>query len=434
MPLDYGYRYGLGKRTGQSALQYSRAATEAALEVLLNETAGMYIDFSTGGIAIKDPTTPANKLFGNVSDILSYTSPSAKHVRNASGLLVSGTTLRVDHDTDGYPIGLLIEGLRTNYDHPSIGSTDHTGSDIFGVSTYPTILSDQAGAPDGSSSVTRLTWAGVNARFGTPTANADQHVPDANGNACTSLWMRAVSGTVNDIKLVMRSTSTANAVEVIPTLTAEWQRVSVARSTVAGQGTTGWYLESAGTSAIEVWGYQLENGAFPTSYIATTTAQVTRARDQISLDVSDFSYSQTAGTIVATFIPHTVSEIMRVFWLDDTDETLFDSYLLMSLSASGILSFTANSGGIPQIALSSPGSPLSANQQHSAAAAWQADNNAFCQSGGSVLTDTDGTGPSTIDVLRFGYQRDGNTFFGHLVSLLYVPRRMTNSELQEATA
>jgi hypothetical protein len=53
-----------------------------------------------------------------------------------------------------------------------------------------------------------------------------------------------------------------------------------------------------GTSGILVWGAMFEAGAFPTSYIPTTSATVTRAADVASITGSNFSsfYNQTAGT------------------------------------------------------------------------------------------------------------------------------------------
>jgi hypothetical protein len=51
--------------------------------------------------------------------------------------------------------------------------------------------------------------------------------------------------------------------------------------------------------AIYFWGAQLEVGAFPTSYIPTTTSTVTRSADVASITGSNFSswYRQDEGTM-----------------------------------------------------------------------------------------------------------------------------------------
>jgi hypothetical protein len=56
-----------------------------------------------------------------------------------------------------------------------------------------------------------------------------------------------------------------------------------------------------GTSGIYIWGAQVEEGAFPTSYIPTTTAAATRSADVASITGSAFSswYRQDEGTMFA---------------------------------------------------------------------------------------------------------------------------------------
>lgn len=56
------------------------------------------------------------------------------------------------------------------------------------------------------------------------------------------------------------------------------------------------------TSGLYVWGAQLEVGSFPTNYIPTTTAQVTRAADSASMTGANFSsWYNTTGTILAKY-------------------------------------------------------------------------------------------------------------------------------------
>jgi hypothetical protein len=52
-----------------------------------------------------------------------------------------------------------------------------------------------------------------------------------------------------------------------------------------------------GVSGIEVWGLQEEVGAIPTSYIATSGAQVTRAADAVQIDAGKWPFSPNGVTI-----------------------------------------------------------------------------------------------------------------------------------------
>ena len=161
------------------------------------------------------------------------------------------------------------EGGRRNLATPSFGVGNYNDGSIFGVSGVPAT----AGAtdPQGGSEAVTLNWSGVQRRFGTASVASGIQIPDKNGFATISLWMRAVSGTVNNVSLTLRSTTTANVVTTTPNLTTDWQHVTLTRATVAGQGRTGWYLDSSGTSSVEVWGYQLEANSTTTPYQRVTT-------------------------------------------------------------------------------------------------------------------------------------------------------------------
>jgi hypothetical protein len=52
-----------------------------------------------------------------------------------------------------------------------------------------------------------------------------------------------------------------------------------------------------------IWGAQLEQGSFPTSYVSTTNSTATRTADNASMAGSNFSswYNQTEGTIISNY-------------------------------------------------------------------------------------------------------------------------------------
>jgi hypothetical protein len=111
-----------------------------------------------------------------------------------------------------------------------------------------------------------------------------------------------------DLQNGVVATNAAGSTPQITDLGNGWYRCSVTRTTTASQTTiSARYLAvqsdnvpsfaGDGTSGIYLWGAQLEAGAYPTSYIPTTTATVTRNADVISkTGISDLIGS-TEGTI-----------------------------------------------------------------------------------------------------------------------------------------
>ncbi len=67
----------------------------------------------------------------------------------------------------------------------------------------------------------------------------------------------------------------------------------------SGENPNSFNWTADGTSGVYLWGAQLETGSFPTSYIPTTAAAVTRSADSASITGTNFSrwYNQSEGTV-----------------------------------------------------------------------------------------------------------------------------------------
>jgi hypothetical protein len=100
-----------------------------------------------------------------------------------------------------------------------------------------------------------------------------------------------------------------------------------------------------GTSGLYVWGAQLEQGSYPTSYIPTTSASVTRNADVISKTGISSLIGQTEGTLfVDVDFTHNnkgQNEYLAQVWVDSANRILLyrstngriAAYLLRSSSA-----------------------------------------------------------------------------------------------------
>jgi hypothetical protein len=109
-----------------------------------------------------------------------------------------------------------------------------------------------------------------------------------------------------------------------------WYRVSY-HFTTAGTVTTHSYLDypessATATNSIYTWGAQIELGAFPTSYIKTTTTTVTRTPDELCYDNTNNQLLPNSCSMIMSTTPvadgedYVVSEI-RVYGSEDSRGT-----------------------------------------------------------------------------------------------------------------
>jgi hypothetical protein len=191
------------------------------------------------------------------------------------------------------PLGLLIEQSSTNLLTYSadVGGSTWTPQ---GVVVY---TGNTTTAPDGTQTASTVTLSTVGNNYfyrGSVGTAGVQHT--------FSVWLKGL-GTTN---LVFYDN--VSAFQIFPiTLTSTLTRYSC--TATFGAGSTdrrvGIGNVSGGTAtSLNAWGSQLEALAFPTSYIPTTSAQVTRAADNASMTGTNFSswFNQSQGTIYCEYI------------------------------------------------------------------------------------------------------------------------------------
>jgi hypothetical protein len=260
-------------------------------------------------------------------------------------------------------------------------------------------------------------------------------------------------GTVNTVSLSLYNNTTATALAtvnfnvatgVVVTTTVGtgtitpagngWYRCSVTHSgTVTATNSVRSYVYPNNTSgttgdSVIIYGAQLEAGAFATSYIPTTTSQVTRAADVASVNTLSPWFNAVGGTIYAeadTFEPPVLTVRNAVTINDGT-----------SNNAHRIISYSTKIGGTTTTAGStiSDLQPLTytTNTAFKFAYAYAVNDFVAVGNGGAPSTDTAGALPTGLTTMGIGFL-SGVVWCGHLRRITYYPRRMTNTELQSLT-
>jgi hypothetical protein len=185
-----------------------------------------------------------------------------------------------------------------------------------------------------------------------------------------------------------------------------------------------------GTGSITLWGAQLEEGDFATSYIPTTTATATRSTDVVSIGGVNFSswYRQDEGTLlIDSAIDYSVpaNKFPFVASLNDSNSNNVINAGFLTADSAGL---EVSTGGASQVGLYPPTTSL----RRRLAITYRADDFAACVNGGAVRADTAGIVP-IVNNLRIGDRFGNSTLNGTIRRLTYWPHRLDNNTLQELT-
>ena len=229
----------------------------------------------------------------------------------------------------------------------------------------------------------------------------------------------------------------------IQQLSGGWFRVWVVATCTTGasdavftsflsDGTTTSYTGD-GTSGLYIWGAQLEEGSFPTSYIPSVASQVTRSADSAVMTGTNFSswYNQNEGTVLSAFDHYmpTSNGYERVYEI--SDNTSSNMIGLLKSDSAGTFYSNVIVGGVSQQLLTT--SAIASNTMSRLALSYRVNDFAQVLNGGTAQTDASGTLP-VVDRIAIGCtSSNGSNLNGHISKLSYYPKSLTNSELQALT-
>jgi hypothetical protein len=193
---------------------------------------------------------------------------------------------------------------------------------------------------------------------------------------------------------------------------------------------------SNGTAGYYVAGIQVEEGSHKTSIIQTNGSTVTRAADVASITGTSFSswYNQSEGTVfykASAYFAGIPAALFSTGSSASLDPRINVNVISGSLGGGGRTQ--VNVSGIQFDTGNSSTPPYSLGTLVKQASAFQADNFAHCFQGGTVITDSSGTMPSTISRMDIGHNWVPSFINGHISRLAYFPTRKSDQELIDLT-
>lgn len=245
-----------------------------------------------------------------------------------------------------------------------------------------------------------------------------------------------VTGTYNLSTGIATSTGSPAGVGMVA-IGGGWYRCWLTQAaTVTSSNTNQFIRLNNASESVFVFGAQIEAGAFPTSYIPTTTTALTRAADVANVNTLAPWYNATEGTLYVqaqdmSDAAHGTSQPRAASLNDTTTNNTID---ISRIPASAQGRARIDVGGANQFNSLTTAWPLAT--QAKVALAYKANDYAACLGGGTVVTNTASSLIPTVTALSIGDIRTtvSNHWVGWIQRVAYYPRRLTNAELQAITA
>lgn len=397
--------------------------------------------------------------FGGAFDLLSLTRSSGGMRTNRNALLewLGNNEPRIDCD----PVtlasrGLLLEGGRTN-----LALRSQEFDNAAWTKLNASVAADATAAPDGTTTADKIvadSSTGVHRinRTATLVAGTDYiasvyfkageygfgRIEFYHGTAAIAVHVDLSDGTIS-----YASSGTAGVTYGVTQHRNGWWRFW-AKVTATGAGAGVLYLSGLptgdgagatftgdGTSGVFIWGAQLEAGAFPSSYIPTTSAAVARAADVCSIPVTDFPWNPAEGTLFLEFnLPAFDAAFPHLAAFSDGTSNNLVLLLYFNGPSSPSMYASLRSGGVTGAAVGYSSLIGAAGITQKVAFAWKSGAQTLVRNGLVVDTDTQAAIPAGITKLNLGSAWNGANANGLYRKALYLPRFASTAELQALTA
>ena len=363
---------------------------------------------------------------------------------------------RFDHDpATGESLGLLVEEQRTN-----IFPHSHEFESSVWSKVNSTITINQTTAPDGTttadkwakdSTVTELSYINDDLSF-----NSGVYMTQsvfAKADEISYIQIAPSTGFSSRYQNFDLSTGQLGTGDVDgATITAYpdgWYRCTVTQLSTGSSGRMVIALSPSPTAArlastpgsigdgVYLWGAQLEQGAFPTSYISTSGGAATRNADEVILSGRSFSdwYNPHEVSIVGDYsMPHGYQSgsYSSPFAIDNGATTRL--FMLYHRFTGDINAFVRSSAvdSVVDLDIYSPATAVDYSRVKFALASSNADGFSGIVNEGNIVSDSSVTMPTDVNRLRIGRGYGGNSYAinGTIRYLRFYNKRLTDNQLR----
>jgi hypothetical protein len=358
---------------------------------------------------------------------------------NSAGLIesVANNVPRLDY-TDSTCPSLLVEPQRTNL----VLYSEQFDNAAWTTNASPTITANTTTAPNGTLTADTIAAGGANSGvYQVPTVSVavayafSVYVKNISSSTAitigcdlnpinATLIFNAVSGTITSVGAGITASAVTNEGN-------GWFRVFGTYVTTNTPNT--FIVFGGGVMSFAVWGAQLELGSYPTSYIPTTSAAVTRNADAISKTGISSLIGQTEGVLFLDLFASAKNDDTNTYgtWL--VAGTATENFQIYNLGTT-LYWYARNTGGI--IIDQTADQTIVEGTRYKIAFAYKSGDYALYINGVQKRTNANvnvPVGVSQFNLSGGGYGAVPAVVKNEYNSAILFPTRLTNAELAQLT-
>jgi hypothetical protein len=349
---------------------------------------------------------------------------------NKDGLIetVDEDLPRLDYSDSSCP-SLLLEPQSTNLiDYSEDFSQSVWQKQSAGVASTPIITNNYTISPDGNLNADRVVF-NLNGATNSDFSQIADSITNSIGDVTNSIWIKSNTESNYNMSFVDPKGYYTSIM-----VTTEWQRFDVTSTTVSTSSALRLRLRGSEATSdyadVSVWGAQVEEGSYATSYIPTNGATATRLADVCNSAGTSDTFNDSEGVLMAEISALSNDGTNRRISISNGSSS--DRVLLGYTSSSNQLIVLVSSNSVSGVAsLVNIDNSLQFNK---IALKYKLNDFALWINGIKVLTDNSLNAPIGLSTLRFEDGNGSNDFYGNTKQVQYYNTALTGSELEELTS
>ena len=307
---------------------------------------------------------------------------------------------------------LLLEPQRTNY---AINSSNASLWANVSGSQSITKTQNYAISPDGTHTAARIQANATGSNYSLIQLSTSSFI----GNYAGSVYLKSNTGNIENVIVYGRNTSVTSY-----PIGNEWQRIEIQGSGTSGQNLylfLGSFPNNGSDESVDilVWGGQLEQGTYTSSYIPTP-AITTRINDVCGNGGDSDLFDITEGSFFVDVLPYNAGLVSTISLSNNSTS----QRILIQFQSNGTQVRLFSSGGVSNY------QTITFNQRNKILVTFKLNEYKFYINGALVSTDTSATVPTSLDRVNFSNSTANSDFFQGEVN----DTRVYNIVLTEAEA